>query len=274
MDTATALRIFQAQSSNVKALDTARKFCKRAINRDLVEEDLVSLSINTRFYAMLFSAWSEAKLQKTVFTPYGLSLHEIKRVQKKTKSNIEEGFLECLEICLPKVFGHENTSFKPNARRRLGKLIKEYIVTPYEMRNKFAHGQWATATTANFSDIHPEMTARISVVDAVEIDRWYLAHEGISHLLEMLICSPKKGFTQQYWTHVLSIEERLKEAEGWSLTEKRKLLLRKREPHRTKLSQQATLTDWVVNTVVPEVALNGQFTISKSQDIPEHDLLK
>ena len=274
MDTATALRIFQAQSSNVKALDTARRFCKRAINRDLVEEDLVSLSINTRFYAMLFSAWSEAKLQKMVFTPYGLSLHEIKRVQKSIKSNIEQGFLECLEICLPKVFGHKNTSFKPNARRRLGKLIKEYIVTPYEMRNKFAHGQWATATTANFSDIHLEMTARISVIDAVEIDRWYLAHEGISHLLEMLICSPKKGFTQQYWTHVLSIEERLKEAEGWSLAEKKKLLLKKGEPYRTKLGQQAALTNWVVNTVVPELSQNGQFTITKAHDIPEHNLLK
>ena len=223
---------------------------------------------------MLFSAWSEAKFQKTVFTPYGLSTYEIKRVQKRIKSNIEEGFIECLEICLPKVFGHKNTSFKPNARRRLGKLIKKYIVTPYEMRNKFAHGQWITATTANFSDIHPEMTTRISVIDAVEIDRWYLAHEGISHLLEMLICSPKKGFTQQYWTHVQSIEERLSEAESWSMTEKRKLLLKKKSPHRTKQEQQTDLIDWVLKTVAPEVARNGIFTISTTQEIPEHNLLR
>lgn len=147
-------------------------------------------------------------------------------------------------------------------------------MAPYEMRNKFAHGQWTTATKANFSDIHPEMTSRISVIDAVEIDRWYLAHEGISHLLEMLICSPKKGFTQQYWTHVLSIEERLREAESWSLAEKRKLLLKKQAPHRTRLGQQAALTDWVVNTVAPQVAQNGKFTIITAQDIPEHNLLK
>lgn len=271
MDHSATLRVFRAQSENVRALDRARGTCKRAINRDLIAGDENSLAVNTRFYAMLFSAWAEAKLQKTVFTPHGLTVAEIQAVQTKVKSNIEQGFLACLDVALPKVFGPKNASFLPNARKKMSNLINSYIVKPYELRNKFAHGQWVSATKADYSDIHADITARISLVDAVEIERWFLAHQSISHLMEMLISSPRKGFTQQYWPQVTKAESDLKAAEKWTMAQKLDQLKRKKAPFMEAAERNAKLAEWALLEVIPELEKSGKYSPASLLAIPNRN---
>lgn len=228
MNSDSALRVFRAQTENVRTLDKARKVLKRSINFNLVEEDQPSLNVNTRLYALLYSAWAEAKLHKTVFTPHGLSLSEIEEVETKVKSNIEQGFLACLDLALPKVYG-STSSFIPNAKLRLGRLVNRHIVKPSELRNKFAHGQWAIAIKSDFGDTHTDLTTRIAQIDCVEIERWFKAHESISHLMEMLVCSPHKGFTENYWEYVQKIEEDLDKMSTWTIEQKRmNLTIKKR----------------------------------------------
>jgi len=226
---AETITLFKAFSENLEVLKKAKKQLKKDLNSFLKKDNIISLRYYTFFYALMYSALMEASFKKLIFTPYGFSNNEIEQIISVSKTNISQAWIVCLEIALPKVYGPKNVSFLPNAKKRLKKLIDQNITKPYEIRNKIAHGQWSWATNKYLSKVNNETSRKLQSIDYIEVDKWFETCDLISHIMEMLIVSPKKGFTNNYWRTVSDIENKIYEMSSWTMEKKKEKMKSKQK---------------------------------------------
>lgn len=228
MDRAIQLKIFNAQTANVRELQKAWKHLNRAINHDLKNDQIESAKLKTKLLALVFSAWSEANFLKLIHTPYGFEINEIEQIKEIAKSDIVAGWKKCLELGLRKISNRGRSNYIPNIRREVEKIIDKYIKRPRLLRNKIAHGQWVEALNARNDNTNPDISSQIASLDVVTLMKWKLAYEQLSKIIELLIESPDKAFHRDYWECVDSIKSKIEKCEQWSLEEKiKKLKLKK-----------------------------------------------
>ena len=117
------LNIFNAQTVNVHYLEKVWKYLKCEINNAYLHDNNVSIDINTKLLIQVYYVYAEAIFSKTLHTPYGLELDEIKQIKKVTKDNgITNGWKKCFEIAITKIDGTSG-SHKPNIKQnRANKL--------------------------------------------------------------------------------------------------------------------------------------------------------
>lgn len=232
MDYSDSLKVFQAQTQNVRSLNQAIKQIKRAINHSLRVTDLTSANVQTKILALTFSAWTEARFSKLIHTPHGFELNEMSQIKALQKIyGLEKGWEKCLDLALRKVSASSKGSEIPNKRQEIFRIIKTYIIEPSLLRNKIAHGQWTIALNRDNDAENPEFTIRLKTLDIIAVSIWLQAYEFLARIIEDLIESPNKAFRRDYWLHLTELESFLDKARNWTLESKIKNLKLKPRTH-------------------------------------------
>lgn len=225
------LKIFRAQTENVKEIIKTWKHVKRTINQELVRDNLTSASGHTKLLTLVFCAWSEANFSKLIHTPHGFELDEIKQIKVLAGKNIVEGWLKCLELGLNRVSKKPKSNYIPNIKQDVERLINDYVKDPRDLRNKIAHGQWKIALNNKNDNTNNALTDQIKNIDVVQLCIWRDAYQGLSNIIEVLIESPGRAFHRDYWDEIVKVKENLNKAKKWKLEDKIQLLKQKQSLH-------------------------------------------
>ena len=79
--------VFSIQTENVRELEKSWEQGNRLVNESLRARDEAATAIQTKFMALLFSAYTEAIFSKLIHTPHALTKSEIKRLKAVFKKN-------------------------------------------------------------------------------------------------------------------------------------------------------------------------------------------
>lgn len=217
---ANRVKIFRAQTQNLRDITSAYGDIKKTINNDLAESRQVSAGNHTKILAVVFSAWAEVSLSKLIHTPHGFSLTEIAQIKAKWKSSLENAWEETIILGTKKIAIKNQSHFGYKVRTRLLKIVKAYIIQPSLLRNKIAHGQWSVALNRENTETNSNLTSEIGDLNIVVIDRWVSVVTELMRVVETLISSPKKAFHRDYWGIIDEMENKIQEMSRWSLADK------------------------------------------------------
>ena len=228
MDRRQQLEVFQAQTENLRVLERGWKHIKRGIHRDLLANNKASVELQTKVLALAYCAWSEAAFSKLIHTPHCFELDEIRQIKAAgERGSIVSAWEKCVALALRKIQSR-NGSYVPNVKQELNRLIKTYIETPSQLRNKVAHGQWQVALNSKNTAQNPDLTASLANLDLVKLDLLKKGCEGLCLIIEALVESPEKAFHRDYWPLLCQVKEQLATASQFTLAQKLQLLKKKR----------------------------------------------
>jgi len=228
MDRRQQLEVFQAQTENLRVLERGWKHIKRGIHRDLLANNKASVELQTKVLALAYCAWSEAAFSKLIHTPHGFELDEIRQIKAAgERGSIVTAWEKCVALALRKIQSR-NGNYVPNVKQELNRLIKTYIETPSQLRNKVAHGQWQVALNNKNTAQNPDLTASLANLDLVKLDLLKKGCEGLCLIVEALVESPEKAFHRDYWPLLCQVKEQLATASQFTLDQKLQLLKKKR----------------------------------------------
>ena len=224
MPTQAQLPIYRACIANLREIERCKKKYVQFLNLQITLRDNRTVVTLSKQYSLIFSVWAEARLLATLYTPYGFKDTEIKSVLAETTA--EGRWKRMINLALQKApyqgCRHEEILSQLNG------FIDDYVVKPAGLRNKFAHGQWETALNSGCDAINSEITTSISGFSPVQVDLWFEVFKRVSDLIEILVESPKKGFTRTWWGVVQEIDQVVKSRMAWTLSAKRNLLITKK----------------------------------------------
>ncbi|KRC68280.1 hypothetical protein ASE30_20795 [Achromobacter sp. Root83] len=228
MDRKKQVEVFQAQTQNLRVLERGWKHIKRGIHRDLLANNEASAELQTKILALTYCAWSETAFSKLIHTPHCFELDEIRQIKAAgERGSIVTAWEKCVALALRKIHSR-NGNYVPNVRQELSRLIKIYIETPSQLRNKVAHGQWQVALNSKNTDRNPDLTASLANLDLVKLDLLKEGCEGLCLIVQALVESPEKAFQRDYWPLLCEVREQLATASKFTLAQKLQLLKKKR----------------------------------------------
>lgn len=210
------------QSRNVRYLKRVQKNMTMDINHYLIKNDDFQVGIKTKLFSLLYSALSEAQFTQILHTPYGFQHSEILKIQNQR--SLVDSWHFMLDIALQKVGDWKTNKDLETRRETIKKIIGEYIEKPQELRNKIAHGQWVHALNSNNTKENPDTTSRINGLDVVKITIWFEVHQFLCFIIRDLIQSPQKGFHNNYWINMTSLEDFINKSQSWTLEKRVKNL--------------------------------------------------
>ena len=211
-------------SSNLNILYTTRKKVNTEINDSLRKDDKLALKIQTNIYLLVYSAWTEASLVQLVHTPFGFTNDEKKKILKD--KDVLNKWKKCVNTAFSKftIGGSEI----PNKKRKIHKLLDDYLKSQANIRNKFAHGQWEYPLQKNNVTHDNDAQTLISLIDIIQIDTWFEIFREIIEIVRGLIDSRLKNnhlaHYNHYFTRLTNIETIIHQRSGWTLDEKRQRL--------------------------------------------------
>jgi hypothetical protein len=228
MDRTAQLRVFEAQTANVKRLEGALRQVRRSINHAIRRRDEASEGAHTLVLALLYCAWLEALFSKLIHTPYGFELGEIKEIKKTCNaSGIAAAWIKCVELGVNRINASKPTNSGPNIRKTLERHINNYVEEPAKLRNKIAHGQWRVALNKEHTAVNQTATNDLLAIDLVTVDRWTNVVRMLTKIIESLIESPKRTFRRDYWLLIEQLNESIKSVSSWTRHSRAEILGRK-----------------------------------------------
>jgi len=211
-------------SKNVTALDATRRKMNAQINDSLRRDDDFSLKIYTNLYLLVYIAWSEASLVRLVHTPFGFTADEKKKILKD--KDVINRWKKCINTAFSKF--RNNGSEIPNKKRKIHKLIDDYLKTQAQIRNKIAHGQWEYPLHKNNLTHDNEAQTFMSLIDVMQIDTWFEIFKEIVEIVRGLIdARPKnnlKAHYDHYFTRLTNIQLIIDDRKKWTLLDKKRRL--------------------------------------------------
>ena len=211
-------------STNVRALESARKKVNSQINMFLRKDDDFSVYLYTKIYALLYFAWTEANLVKLVHTPYGFDLAEKKFILKDRDVIVK--WKRCISTAFKK-FKIEGSDI-PNKKLQINRLIKNYLDTQAKIRNKVAHGQWINPLFSNNLSFDPDIKIQMELITVIEIDLWFEIAKELIEIVRGLIDAKHRNnliaHYNEYYTRLSSIQNIIDERKKWTIDEKKRKL--------------------------------------------------
>jgi hypothetical protein len=227
MDQQEKLQVFNAQTANVRRLESAGRQIRRSIHHAIRRSDAASEKAHSLVWALLYCAWLEALFSKLVHTPYGFTLDQIEQIKREHKAKgVQYGWHKCIELGLRRV-SSPKSNYLPNIRQRLDSYVTEYVQEPAGLRNKIAHGQWEVALNRDHTAVNAQQTAGLLSLDVVTVDKWQAVAKSLVAIIEALIESPKRAFHQDYWLLVTKLDEDVCRMASWDRDSRKKELARK-----------------------------------------------
>ena len=222
------LELYKLQSCNVRKLNQVKDSLIKDINFYLRKSDDFQVEVKTKLLAILYVAWSEAQFIQIVYTPSAFSPSQINEIKKiKNKYGLAEGWKKMVNLALQKVGKWSQNSELPNRRKKLSKIIEDYIESPSVLRNKVAHGQWFHALNTENTAENIDLTKKLAELDSVELAKQFEVHKSLGLIIRDLVQSPKKSFHQNYWVHMTRLETYLEKARDWNIESKKSKLFLK-----------------------------------------------
>lgn len=229
---------FVATCKNTNITKKAFSLLNRKINALIVKEPLVNNSLSHRINEEInvltkvaiptYTAYTESMLLKLLYTPYGFSEQEITQILKQQQNkSIIEAWKKAVKISTEKSIGRKS-NFYPNSIKTINKLIDTYLQEPSQLRNKIAHGQWIETFNKTNTALNKDISRKVGTVTIVDINKWVEIFSLLSDLIKLSIQSPLKGYPEQYWEKVQSIETIIKKKSTWNFNDKVKKLHIKR----------------------------------------------
>lgn len=228
MNQTQRLDVFRAQTENVRLLNSAWKHLRRAINANLLRDKDQEVIVHTRLLALTYCAWSEALFSKIIHTPHGFTLEEIGQIKAAAAEAVSKGWRRCVTLSLNRVRGRRD-GHRANISQALNRLVDEYIHSPSLLRNKIAHGQLAVALNRTDTDINQPLSAQLSNLNVVTLDRQKAACQGLADIIEAIIESPQKGAMRDYWSLSQKITDHLERTKNFTLAKKIEQLQAKKQ---------------------------------------------
>ncbi|UKJ09189.1 hypothetical protein [Solitalea lacus] len=211
-------------SKNVASMEATRRKVNSQINDSLRRDDEFSLKIYTNLYLLVYSAWTEASLIKLVHTPFGFTIEEKKKILKD--KDIINKWKKCVNTAFSKF--RNNGSEIPNKKKKIHKLIDDYLKTQAQIRNKIAHGQWEFPLHKNNITHDNEAQTLMNLIDVMQIDIWFEVFKEIIEIVRGLIdARPKNNHIAHYnyyFTRLTNIQAIIDERKTWTLADKKKRL--------------------------------------------------
>lgn len=211
-------KFYQAYVINVRDFLSAEVEIRRTINRALKTGKPLTVEVQTKLYALLYSTFSEASFMKMILTPYGFEQHFIEEILKQ--ESIQEKWIKCLEVAFIKFSTAAKGSEVPNKTQELKRIIQEFIIDPSILRNKIAHGQLTVALNRKNSALNLTTSGQLQNLDFVVVNRWFLINRKLCAIIEDLIESPNKAHHAYYYTKYQELENYILKTNTWSVATK------------------------------------------------------
>ena len=222
------LELYKLQSCNVRKLNQVKRSLIKDINFYRRKFDDFQVEVKTKLLAILYVAWSDAQFIQIVYTPSAFSPSEIDEIKKIRKSkSLVEGWKKMVDLALQKVGKWSKTPELQNRRKKLSKIIDNYIESPSVLRNEIAHGQWFRALNKENTAENIDLTKKLAELDSVELAKQFEVHKYLGLIIRDLVQSPKKGFHQNYLVHMNDLEKYLDKTRDWNIESKKPKLFLK-----------------------------------------------
>lgn len=213
--------IYEACCKNVKELKSKRKMIIRLFNEALRKNSRQEIEFLTKIYALFYSAYAECSFQKLINTPNGFEQSIIDDIQKQR--NLEEKWIKCVDLALTHIGDCKEKGIIANKSQSLKRILNKYIITPSQIRNKIAHGQWAECLNNDCSDLNHHITGEIKKLDFVKLDRLFTVYDMYQQCIVDLIVSPKTHY-RDFYSLMVRIEEYIRYTKDWDIETKREQL--------------------------------------------------
>lgn len=211
-------------SKNVSSLEAARRKVNAQINDSLRRDDEFSLKVYTNLYLLVYSAWTEAALVRVVHTPFGFTIDEKKKILKD--KDVINKWKKCINTAFSKF--RNNGSEIPNKKKKIHKLIDDYLKSQAQIRNKIAHGQWEYPLHKNNITHDSEAQSLMRLIDVMQIDTWFEIFKEIVEIFRGLIdARPKNNHLahyDHYFVRLTNIQTIIDERKNWTLEDKKRRL--------------------------------------------------
>lgn len=208
-------------SKNVTSLEAAKKKVNTQINDSLRRDDDFSLKAYTNLYLLIYCAWTEALLVKIIHTPFGFTIDEKEKILKD--KNVINRWKKCVDIAFSKM--RKKGSEIPNKKKKIYKLLEDYLKNQARIRNKIAHGQWEYPLQKN--NIKPDIEAQILIglIDVMQINMWFEIFKEIAEIVRGLIdarsINNHLAHYNHYFVKLTNIQELIEERKSWTLKDKK-----------------------------------------------------
>ncbi len=219
MDEQQRLSVFQAQTTNLRALRKVWKHVNRQINNSILSKDDAAVAMNTKLLAVIYCAFAEVAFSKLIHTPKGLTIGEIEQIKASGRAGVKFGWVKCAELSVRRIDGTKH-NHRPNVLQTLKKLIEEFIYDSSLIRNKLAHGQWHIALNSENTAVNQQLTQDVGGLTVVELYRRHYSLEKLAAIIEDLIESPNRAHRRDYWAHLTELERKHQEVSAWTMEEK------------------------------------------------------
>lgn len=211
-------------SKNVSTLESTRKRINSLINDALRKDDDVALKVYTNIYLLVYSAWTEASLVKLVHTPFGFTLVEKQKILKD--QDVLNKWKKCVNTAFSKF--QKPGSEIPNKKRKIHKLLDDYLKSQANIRNKVAHGQWVYPLFKNNLTHDADAKTLMSLIDVMQIDTWFEIFKEITEIVRGLIDAKSKNnhlaHYNHYYTRLANIQDIIDKRKNWTIEDKRQRL--------------------------------------------------
>jgi len=215
------LHIFQAQTVNVRKLESSAVQIRRSVNAAIRSGNAAAEEPHTLVLALLYCAWLEALFSKLIHTPHGFALDAIAQIKHEQRENgISNAWQKCIDLGLRMVTRTSRSSYIPNTAQRLKRYVSDFVQEPATLRNKIAHGQSSVALNRDQTEVNLEQTRGIASLDIVVVDRWWSVARQLCSIIESLIESPSRTFQRDYWPLVVKLDADLARMKTWSRASK------------------------------------------------------
>lgn len=221
------LPFYQAYVVNVNDFLLAESEIRRAINRAIKSGKPLTVSVQTKIYALLYSTFSEANFMKMILTPHGLDQGLIDEIL--SQDTIKEKWLKCLEVAFISFSRHSKGSEIPNKLQELKRIVDRYVVDPSILRNKIAHGQLTVALNSKTTGLNLTISDQLQELNFVTIYRWFSVNRRLVQIVEDLIESPDKAHYNYYYSRYQELESFIERTEGWTIETKMRTTSMKKE---------------------------------------------
>lgn len=211
-------QFYSAYVTNVRDFLIAETEIRRTINRALKINKPLTVKVQTKIYALLFSTFSEANFMKLVLTPYGFEQDHVNQILRQ--ESIQEKWLKCLELAFLKFTHQKKNSEAPNRSLELKRIIQNYIVDPSVLRNKIAHGQFTVAMNSKGTNLNPKTTNLLEELNFVTIQRWFEINKRLASIIEDLIESPDYAHHKFYYPKYQALVTFIERSSAWTVESK------------------------------------------------------
>jgi hypothetical protein len=197
--------LYRFHCENLRRVSTGMDRIAAASRRAIATSDSTTLTSLIRLYALLVGTWAECRLKKLLYEPSGFSNAD--RAVIRGGMPQYDKWCTTVELAFRKHYGVKNAELNSSslpftAAARYAeslKLLKTELRPLIELRNSFAHGQWAYFLTNDEEDVNTDQMSAFKKENLLTLQykRDLLTH--LADLVNDLVVS--KAFDRDFDFH-------------------------------------------------------------------------